>query len=218
MDNGNVVNGGFKKGFRQAKKPSKGDVAKENATLGQQLMGMTQFLHQQVMGLMQRMYQVNAEVSAHSELLGYTASADAIADGDKALITFLGRLVNEDGSLGAVFEGGYSAKTVIGIGSKKFVEGFEEQLVGMSANEMKTIEVTFPEAYPEPLRGKKASFKVGVLVVWKAASGLYSLEAEYEELTKAKTEAEAALAAAANLETELEAPAPESTEETSEEA
>ena len=47
------------------------------------------------------------------------------------------------------------------IGSKSFIEGFEEQLIGMKRGEEKDVNVTFPENYQaQDLAGKPAVFKV----------------------------------------------------------
>ena len=49
------------------------------------------------------------------------------------------------------------------LGSKSFIEGFEEQLVGIKAGDKKKINVTFPEQYhAADLAGKKAVFDVEV--------------------------------------------------------
>ena len=49
------------------------------------------------------------------------------------------------------------------IGSKKFIPGFEEQLVGMKSGETKSIGVTFPEEYHEKkFAGKDVTFSVTV--------------------------------------------------------
>jgi trigger factor len=49
------------------------------------------------------------------------------------------------------------------LGSKSFIEGFEEQLIGAKAGDEKTVKVTFPADYAhEQLRGVKAEFKVNV--------------------------------------------------------
>ncbi len=43
------------------------------------------------------------------------------------------------------------------IGSRTFIPGFEDQLIGIAAGETRTVNVTFPENYPaEPLKGKTA--------------------------------------------------------------
>jgi len=47
------------------------------------------------------------------------------------------------------------------IGSKKMVQGFEEQIIGMKVNETKEISVAFPDDYPfSPVAGKTAIFLV----------------------------------------------------------
>ncbi len=49
------------------------------------------------------------------------------------------------------------------LGSGHFIPGFEDQLIGASADEEREVTVTFPEAYPaEDLQGKEAVFKVKV--------------------------------------------------------
>ncbi len=50
------------------------------------------------------------------------------------------------------------------VGAKRFIPGFEEQLVGMTNGETKEIKVRFPEDYhvKEDLAGKEASFTVTV--------------------------------------------------------
>ena len=78
-----------------------------------------------------------------------------VEEGDTAVIDFEGFVD------GVAFEGGKGENHPLVIGSHSFIEGFEEQLVGMAANEEKDIEVKFPEDYDaEELSGKPAVFKV----------------------------------------------------------
>lgn len=64
---------------------------------------------------------------------------------------------------GIAFDGGKGENYSLEIGSNTFIPGFEEQLIGMKAEEEKEIEVTFPEEYPaEDLKGQKVTFKVKV--------------------------------------------------------
>lgn len=78
-----------------------------------------------------------------------------VEEGDTAVIDFEGFVD------GVAFEGGKGENHPLVIGSHSFIEGFEEQLVGMAANEEKDIEVKFPEDYgAEELSGKPAVFKV----------------------------------------------------------
>ncbi|WP_258442876.1 trigger factor [Helicobacter sp. 16-1353] len=59
------------------------------------------------------------------------------------------------------FEGGKADNYDLEIGSKSFIEGFEEQLLGMKKGENRDIKVTFPENYNSPhLAGKDARFNV----------------------------------------------------------
>ena len=79
----------------------------------------------------------------------------------------LGDLINLDysGSAdGVVFEGGTAKNQELELGSHSFIEGFEDQMVGMKIGEEKDINVTFPENYhAEGLKGKPAVFHVKLL-------------------------------------------------------
>ena len=64
---------------------------------------------------------------------------------------------------GTPFEGGKAENYDLEIGSKSFIEGFEDQVIGMKIDEEKEIKVTFPEEYfSSELAGKEATFKVKV--------------------------------------------------------
>lgn len=64
---------------------------------------------------------------------------------------------------GVAFEGGKSENYSLEIGSGSFIPGFEEQMIGLKANEEATIKVTFPENYQaENLKGKVAEFKLKI--------------------------------------------------------
>ncbi len=74
-------------------------------------------------------------------------------DGDTVLLDYAG-FVGED-----QFEGGTAEGQELVLGSRMFIPGFEEQLVGVSAGEQKDVIVTFPEEYhAEDLAGKEAVF------------------------------------------------------------
>ena len=80
-----------------------------------------------------------------------------IKNGDIAIIDF------EGFKDGVAFKGGKGENYSLEIGSKTFIPGFEEQLIGLKANDEKDIEVTFPEDYhSEELKGAKVTFKVKV--------------------------------------------------------
>jgi trigger factor len=77
-------------------------------------------------------------------------------EGDLVVIDFKGTL--EDGK---EIEGGSAENFELRLGSGQFIPGFEEQVAGMKKDETKTIEVTFPEDYPnKELAGKPAKFEV----------------------------------------------------------
>lgn len=62
---------------------------------------------------------------------------------------------------GVAFEGGKAENHELEIGSKTFIPGFEEQIIGMKINDEKDINVKFPEEYfSKELAGKDATFKV----------------------------------------------------------
>ena len=78
-----------------------------------------------------------------------------LKEGDIAVFDFEGFLDGEP------FEGGSAQNYELKIGSKQFIDGFEDQMVGMKKGEEKTIKVTFPENYQAAnLAGKETEFKV----------------------------------------------------------
>lgn len=79
----------------------------------------------------------------------------AVKEKDIAVIDFEGFVD------GVPFEGGKAEKHELEIGSKTFIPGFEDQIVGMKLSEEKDINVKFPEEYfSKDLAGKDATFKV----------------------------------------------------------
>lgn len=82
-------------------------------------------------------------------------SGRAAIDGDTVVIDY------EGFKDGVAFEGGKGENYNLKLGSKSFIPGFEEQIVGHSDGEEFTIEVTFPEEYhSEELKGAKTTFNV----------------------------------------------------------
>jgi len=73
--------------------------------------------------------------------------------------------LNYSGSVdGVKFAGGTAEDQELELGSHTFIEGFEEQMVGMTIGEEKDLNVTFPEAYHSAdLAGKPAVFAVKLL-------------------------------------------------------
>ena len=76
-------------------------------------------------------------------------------DGDITVIDYSGS-VN-----GVKFEGGTAEKQTLVLGSKTFIPGFEDGVIGMNIGDEKDIAVKFPEDYgAEELKGKDAIFAV----------------------------------------------------------
>ena len=103
---------------------------------------------------------VNARLKEMAERNSRMVSVDrAVKKGDTANINFEGFLE------GVPFEGGKGEDYDLAIGSGSFVPGFEEQLIGMKAEEEKDIDITFPEDYHADLAGKAVVFHVKVNAV-----------------------------------------------------
>ncbi|MFT6673926.1 MAG: trigger factor [Sulfitobacter sp.] len=74
-------------------------------------------------------------------------------DGDQIVMNFVGKVDGE------AFEGGSAEDYPLVLGSNSFIPGFEEQLVGVKAEEEKSVVVNFPDDYQaEHLKGKEATF------------------------------------------------------------
>lgn len=90
----------------------------------------------------------------------YSTKSGAADSGDRITIAYIGKIDGEP------FEGGSDDNAVIRIGDKRFIPGFEEQLVGLSTGDKKTITVTFPQDYgAAKLAGKEAAFDIEVKAV-----------------------------------------------------
>ena len=83
-------------------------------------------------------------------------------DGDQVTMDFLGKVDGE------AFEGGAGEDFPLVLGSNQFIPGFEEQLVGVKAEEVKDVTFTFPDPYQaEHLAGKEAVFTCTIKAVKK---------------------------------------------------
>ena len=90
----------------------------------------------------------------------------AVEDGDVAVIDFRGYVDDKE------FEGGSAERFNLQIGSKSFIPGFEEQLIGMEYNEERSIIVTFPEDYQaDDLAGKETTFIVKLHEIQEQKAG-----------------------------------------------
>ncbi|MCQ0094089.1 trigger factor [Roseovarius sp. M141] len=81
-------------------------------------------------------------------------------DGDQITMDFVGKVDGE------AFEGGTAEDYPLVLGSGSFIPGFEEQLVGVKAEEEKDVTVNFPDDYQaEHLAGKEAVFSCTIKAV-----------------------------------------------------
>ena len=84
-----------------------------------------------------------------------TVEDRAVENGDITTIDFEGSID------GVTFEGGKAENHELEIGSHTFINGFEDQIIGMKLEEEKDIKVKFPDDYfSKDLAGKDAVFKV----------------------------------------------------------
>lgn len=83
------------------------------------------------------------------------AEGEAAVTGDRVTISYSGTIG------GVAFEGGKGDNAAVLIGSNTFIPGFEDQIIGMTSGETRTLKVTFPAHYQaEALAGKDAEFVV----------------------------------------------------------
>ncbi len=78
--------------------------------------------------------------------------------------------INFEGFIdGEAFEGGKAENYQLELGSKSFIEGFEDGLIGKGTDEDVTLNLTFPDDYGnEQLKGKPVKFKVKINTVNEA--------------------------------------------------
>ncbi len=86
----------------------------------------------------------------------YNAKGDGAKaeNGDRVTISFKGTID------GVPFDGGTGEGIQVVIGAGQFIPGFEEQLIGIAANETRNLKVSFPKNYAsEKLAGQPAEFE-----------------------------------------------------------
>ncbi|MGL4652326.1 trigger factor [Cetobacterium sp.] len=96
-------------------------------------------------------------------MLNAKAKLEDAAEGHKAEMGNTVDLAFEGFVDGVAFEGGKADSHQLKLGSKMFIDTFEEQLVGYTVGQEGEINVTFPTEYhAEALAGKPAVFKVKI--------------------------------------------------------
>jgi trigger factor len=92
----------------------------------------------------------------------YEAKADGAKaeTGDRVTINFKGSINGE------LFDGGTGEGIPVAIGTGQFIPGFEEQLIGMTVGETRTLKVSFPKNYAsEKLAGQPAEFETTATLI-----------------------------------------------------
>lgn len=122
----------------------------------------------------------------------------SVQEGDIVTIDYVGK---KDG---AEFDGGSAEGYELEIGSGKFIEGFEDGLVGVKSGETVDLELTFPEGYQaEELAGQDVVFTVTVHEIKRmpeeitddmintGTSGKYTTVEDYREYIRSFMEEDA---------------------------
>lgn len=130
----------------------------------------------------QSMLETMAKQNRPFEAKAEGASAE---DGDRLTISFVGTIDGEK------FDGGTAEDIQLELGSKSFIPGFEDQLVGVKAGDEKVVKVKFPSNYmAEKLAGKDAEFAVTVKSIEKpgerAIDDEFAKMVGFEDLAKLK--------------------------------
>lgn len=100
---------------------------------------------------------INSELSSKGYGETIKITDRGIKNGDTANIDFVGKLDGEE------FAGGSSTNHNLVIGSKSFIDGFEDGLIGVKTGDTVDINLTFPENYDNAeLKGKDVVFTVTV--------------------------------------------------------
>ncbi|WP_054739011.1 trigger factor [Cellulosilyticum ruminicola] len=142
--------------------------------------------------------EVDAKVAAEAQKNAreITVTDRAVMPQDKTTIDFEGFVDGE------TFEGGKGTDYPLVIGSKSFIDNFEDQLIGKNIGEEVEVNVTFPTEYHvAALAGKPAMFKVRVKSItvnelpeindeFAADISEFETLAEYKADVKAKLEKE----------------------------
>ncbi len=105
---------------------------------------------------------INKEIETlQKKRASYITKDEPAQKGDRVEIDFETRVG------GVKLEGGESKNHPLIIGQGHFIAGFEDNLAGMKAGDVKEFGLVFPEDYKKELAGKKADFKVEVKIVQK---------------------------------------------------
>jgi trigger factor len=101
-----------------------------------------------------------AELASQQKSFDDAPARHKAASGDLVVMDFVGKIDGDP------FDGGTAEGASIEIGSGRLIPGFEDQLIGLKANDEAKVVVTFPADYSvDYLKGKEATFDVLVTQV-----------------------------------------------------
>lgn len=208
-----------RKGFRQKKQPTKGQVQQQNQTLEDMVKGKIMSLEGQVQFLGSLLGQTMNNSKALSETvdaLQLLAATTKIPAGqvalkeDCVLVDYTGVLLTDKGEVEVDadgiemrFQGGSGLKYLVqDLGAGKLLPGFENAILGKPEGSLLEAEVEFPKDYgSKELQGRKARFKIYIHAIYRRLP-VSVVEAEVQDHQKRrsailKAKAEAAQAAKA---------------------
>ena len=144
--------------------------------------------------------EVNKMAERNSRMI--TVEDRAAKMGDTTVIDFVGTVD------GVEFEGGKAENHELELGSNTFIPGFEDQVVGMKTEEVKDINVKFPEEYfSKDLAGKDEFAKdVSEFDTLKELKADLKTKKEKQNEEKAKTELEEKAVKAVAEDSEVDIP------------
>lgn len=135
----------------------------------------------------------------------------AAKDGDQVYLDFAGRDARTDEAIAGADGQNYP----LVLGSKSFIPGFEEELVGLKAGDNKEFTLTFPKDYgTTALQNRKVTFKVDIIKVqelvepklddaFAASVGPFKTVADLKAAIKKELQAEREAQARRDYESEL---------------
>lgn len=133
--------------------------------------------------------EAETEETVETEIVLSTDTDLAVADGDTVNIDYVGTID------GVEFEGGNTngSGADLTIGSGRYIDDFEEQLIGHKVGETVEVVVTFPENYGnEDLNGKEAVFTTTINGIYESVAVSDEVESEMPGADGAETESESA--------------------------
>jgi FKBP-type peptidyl-prolyl cis-trans isomerase (trigger factor) len=179
---------------RKKAAPTKGEIVKNQGNKLQEIDAITKGLNQGLVQTMQHLNQLQQEMGTLAVLATrFNTSITVATDKDYVTIDCLGRLYNEDGSLGEAFEGGTLYGYAVDCSAPEaMIPKFVENLVGKGSGANFSFDVEFPEEYQAPqLANKKANFEVTVLKVFTPVANMQTIRNKVKSLTEESKNANA---------------------------